>query len=180
MQVVSYEPKYAASVAELLNKYLPFELETAETVEQAGGIRFVCITNEEVIGYVAGYIMENFNEDFPYFHEPLSNLRAIVTNSQSESVYTSHFVVNPAYRKQGIGTKLVSTFMEKAEQVARTIVVVGWVQSDTNTWEAERLFLKHGFHQEVYIERYFEPYEVYCPSCQGMCYCDANILLKSI
>lgn len=178
MQVVSYESKYAARVAELLNKYLPFELETAETVEQAGGIRYICITNEEVIGYVAGYIIEEFSEDFPYFDEPLANLRAIVANSRS--IYTSHFVVHPAYRKQGIGTNLVAAYMKTAEQVAKTVVVVGWVQSDTNTWEAERLFLKHGFHQIVYIKRYFEPYEVYCPSCQGKCYCDANILLKSI
>ena len=130
MQVVLYEEKYAARIADLLNDYLPFEPETAETVEQASGIRFICLDGENVIGYVAGYIIEDIHADFPYFE--------------------------------------------------KTIIVVGWVQSDTNLWEAERLFTKRGCQQIAYIPRYFEPYNVYCPSCQGTCYCDANILVKNV
>lgn len=178
MQVVLYEEKYAARIADLLNDYLPFEPETAETVEQASGIRFICLDGENVIGYVAGYIIEDIHADFPYFEAPLAELHALIT--KGSSIYTSHFVVHPGYRKQGIGTKLVRAFMEAAEQVAKTIIVVGWVQSDTNLWEAERLFTKRGCQQIAYIPRYFEPYNVYCPSCQGTCHCDANILVKNV
>ena len=50
----------------------------------------------------------------------------------------------------------------------------------TNTWDAEKLFLSHNFTDKLYINRYFEPYNVYCPSCQGTCYCDANIVWKIV
>lgn len=179
MQIVPYETIYAALIAALLNEYLPFEPETAETVEQAEGIRYVCLDdNKQVVGYIAGYHIQEFTKDFPYFETPLLPLHATIANGPS--IYTSHFVVHPAYRKQGIGTQLVAAFMEAAQVTSDTIIVVGWVQSDTNIWEAEQLFMKYGFEQAAYIPRYFEPFKVYCPSCQGMCYCDANILVKHV
>ena len=177
MQIRPYESKYAAQIAALLNHYLPFEPESDETVDQAGGVRFLCINEEnEVIGYIAGYIIEAFHTDFPYFNDELNELEHIV--AQNKSVYSSHFVVHPAYRKMGIGSKLVAAYVEAAQKIAQKIVVVGWVQSDTNEWAAEQQFKKQGFSSFKYIPRYFEPYEVDCPSCSGLCYCDAHIFIK--
>lgn len=179
MQVIPYEPKYAQQIATLLNEFLPFQPETTDTVDQAGGIRFICIdAQQKVVGYIAGYMIEDARQEFPYFQATLTPLTILL--EQKSSLYTSHFVVHPLCRKQGIGTKLVTAYMEAAEQVAEAIVVVGWVKSDTNRWDAERLFTNAGCTPTVYIPRYFEPYQVDCPSCQGLCYCDAHILMKTI
>lgn len=179
MQIIPYSFTYAADIAALLNNHLPFEPESAQSVEEAGGIRFLCVNDEnEVIGYIAGYIIENFKSDFPYFNEELQSLAQII--ARGSSMYSSHFVVHPNYRKMGIGTKLVSAYIEAAEKIAKTIVVVGWVQSDTNVWEAEPQFRKHGFSSFKYMPRYFEPFQVDCPSCNGLCYCDADIFIKKL
>lgn len=177
MNIVPYEQKYAAQIAALLNDFLPFELETADTVKQAGGIRYLAVNErDEVVGYIAGYEIMDFKQDFPYFHEELQPLKELVTSDVS--YYTSHFVVHPNERKQGIGTKLVHAYLEAAQPIAKTIITVGWVQSDTNRWAAERQFVAQGFESFIYMPRYFEPYEVDCPSCNGLCYCDAHIFVK--
>lgn len=177
MQILPYEQTYAAQIATLLNDYLPFEPESAQTVEQAGGIRFLCVTDEgEVVGYIAGYEIQQFNQDFPFFQAELAPLAKRVATGTS--FYTSHFVVHPNFRKQGIGGKLVEAYVTAAKQQAQTIVVVGWVQSDTNQWAAERQFTHYGFESFQYMPRYFEPYQVQCPSCNGLCYCDAHIFIK--
>lgn len=177
MQIIPYETSYAEKIATLLNNFLPFEPESADTVEQAGGVRFICINEKnEVIGYIAGYIIEEFKNDFPYFHNELQEIAQIVAHNNC--IYTSHFVVHPDYRKMGIGSKLVSTYIEAANKIANTIIVVGWVQSDNGKWAAEQQFIKHGFSSIKYIDRYFEPYEVECPNCTGLCYCDAHIYIR--
>lgn len=177
MYVKQYEKKYATQIAELLNQYLPFQIETAETIDAANGIRFI-YTNptDEVIGYIAGYFIDSFEQDFPYFIEELADLKKRVHGLPT--LYSSHFVVNPNYRKQGIGQQLVDAYLEASHHVAEKIIVVGWVQSDTNHWAAERQFVQRGFESVIYIPRYFEPYEVDCPSCNGLCYCDAHIFIK--
>ncbi|MEK4627451.1 MAG: GNAT family N-acetyltransferase [Solibacillus sp.] len=177
MQIISYNSNYAEQIATLLNNYLPFEPESAQTVDQADGVRFICVTNtNEVIGYIAGYLIQNFDADFPYYKEELSNLAEYV--SEHLCMYSSHFVVHPNYRNKGIGSKLVTAYVEAAQQIAQSIIVVGWVQSDINKWAAKAQFLKHGFTSFKYMPRYFEPYEVHCPSCGGLCYCDAEIFVK--
>ncbi|OBW59443.1 histone acetyltransferase [Solibacillus silvestris] len=177
MNIYPYEKKYAVQIAALLNDFLPFEPETDNTVDQAGGIRYVSINeHNEVVGYIAGYEIQDFNKEFPYFHEELQSLKEQVTTGIS--YYTSHFVVHPNERKKGIGTNLVRAYLEAAQPIAKTIVTVGWVQSDTNRWAAERQFTTQGFEPFVYMPRYFEPYNVDCPSCKGLCYCDAHIFVK--
>ena len=179
MHILPYKTKYAADIASLLNNYLPFEPESAETVQQAGGIRFLCIDeNEQVIGYIAGYEIESFHKDFPYFQTELQPLAKLIATGTS--FYTSHFVVHPDHRKKGIGTKLVTAYLEALQQITKSIIVVGWVQSDTNQWAAERQFTQQGFESFIYMPRYFEPYEVDCPNCHGMCYCDAHIFVKEV
>lgn len=177
MNVIRYEQRFAAAIATLLNEHLPFQPESEQTVDAAGGIRYVAIIDEKVVGYIAGYEIEQFEQEFPYFEAELQPLRDRMTNT---TIYTSHFVVDPAYRKRGIGSALVAAYMEEAEALAELLVVVGWVQSDTNTWAAEKQFVQAGFQSYRYIERYFEPYNVYCPSCEGTCYCDAHIVVKHV
>ncbi len=176
MQFIKFEASYAASVATLLNEYLPFEPETAETVLEAEGVRYICVDGKDVIGYVAGYLIEDVNNEFPYFKEELKDLRAVI--EKCSTMYTSHFVVHPGYRKKGIGSKLVGLYMDEAKRQSEKIVVVGWVQSDLGLWAAERQFMQYPFEQVAYIERYFEPYAVECPSCGGLCTCDANIVIR--
>ena len=178
MDVIRYEKRFAAAIATLLNEHLPFQPEDEHTVDAAGGIRYVAIIDGQVVGYIAGYEIEQFEQEFPYFEQELQPLRdAITTNT---AIYTSHFVVDPNYRKRGIGTALVAAYMEEAETLAELLVVVGWVQSDTNAWAAEKQFLQAGFTSHRYMKRYFEPYNVHCPSCDGMCYCDAHIVTKRV
>lgn len=177
MKILPYEPKYAAQIAALLNEHLPFEPETAQTVHDAGGLRFIYVNDaDEVVGYIAGYKIKNFNEDFPYFKQALNALKLLVTNDTA--YYTSHFVVHPKARRQGIGRQLVDMYTQAASRIAKTIVTVGWVQSDTNKWAAEQQFAQAGYTPFIYMPRYFEPYEVACPSCHGLCYCDAHIFVK--
>ena len=177
MQVIPYHSKYAAQVAELLNTFLPFEIETADTVEQSGGVRFICVNvDDEVIGYIAGHEIKKFADDFPYFQSELKEIES--TAQKGVTYYSSHFVVNPTYRQQGLGGRLVLAYMQALSEIARAVVAVGWVQSDTGKWAASRQFEQHGFNQVTYIPRYFEAYQVYCPSCAGTCYCDADIWLK--
>ena len=176
MQIIPYEKKYAQKIALLLNTFLPFQIETPQTVDEAGGVRFLCVHEDDVIGYIAGYPITNYSEDFPYFKEQLTDIKQLVT--AGTTYYSSHFVVNPAYRQRGIGTKLVEAYMQAVQKVAKAVVVVGWVQSDTNRWAAQRQFEQQGFMPVVYINRYFEPYDVYCPNCAGTCYCDALIMAK--
>ncbi|MBD8034928.1 MULTISPECIES: GNAT family N-acetyltransferase [Solibacillus] len=177
MNIVPYEIKYAAKIAALLNDYLPFEIENAHTIDQAGGIRYLSLNeHEEVVGYIAGYEIIDFNKDFPYFQNELQFLKERV--SSGTAFYTSHFVVHPNERKKGIGTELLRAYLSAAETIAQTIITVGWVQSDTNRWAAERQFVEQGFEPVIYMPRYFEPYKVDCPSCKGLCYCDAHIFIK--
>lgn len=99
MNIYPYEKKYAAQIAALLNDFLPFEPETADTVNQAGGIRYIAVNElEEVVGYIAGYEILDFNKEFPYFHEELQPLKELVASGIS--YYTSHFVVHPNERKK--------------------------------------------------------------------------------
>lgn len=175
--ILPYEQQYAAQIATLLNDFLPFEPETAETVHKAGGIRFIYVnTEDEVIGYIAGHKIKNYNEDFPYFTKELNGLKLL--SYENTTYYTSHFVVHPDARKQGIGMQLVEMYTTAVSRIAKTIVTVGWVQSDTNRWAAERQFTNAGYKPFLYMPRYFEPYEVACPSCDGLCYCDAHIFIK--
>ena len=177
MKIVPYEIKYAAQIAALLNNYLPFEIETADSIEEAGGIRYLSINErDEVVGYIAGYEITDFYKDFPYFHDELQFLKDRVASGIT--FYTSHFVVHPNERKKGIGTELLRAYLKAAEPIAQTIITVGWVQSDTNRWAAERQFVEQGFEPAIYMPRYFEPYKVDCPSCKGLCYCDAHIFVK--
>lgn len=177
MQVTQYEQRYAAQIAALLQQYLPFEEENAQTIDALGGVRFVVVDNEEVVGFIAGYPIEHYEQQFPYFENRLMKIQQLV--AQGVTYYTSHFVVHPAYRGQGLGTKLVRAYMQQVEQLAHAVVVVGWVQSDIDKWVAERQFMNEQLQSVVYIERYFEPYNVYCPNCAGSCYCDAHIVAKT-
>lgn len=177
MTILPYEQKYAAQIALLLNEHLPFEPETADTVHKAGGIRFLCVNkSNEVIGYIAGHKIKEYEVDFPFFKRELNALKLLTT--QDTTYYTSHFVVHPDERGKGIGTQLVACYTKAVERIAKTIVTVGWVQSDTKHWAAEGQFTKAGYTPFVYMPRYFEPYEVDCPSCQGLCHCDAHIFIK--
>ena len=116
MQVKPYESKYAERVAKLLNDHLPFQEENAETVEQAGGVRYVYIDGEEVVGYIAGYELHNSKEEMPYFEDELHELHQAV--EKKTTYYTSHLVVHPDYRGAGIGRSLVAAYMEKVAQIA--------------------------------------------------------------
>lgn len=179
MTILPYEQQYAAQIADLLNQFLPFEPETAETVHNAFGTRFLCLNDKnEVVGYIAGHLLTDFTEDFPYFYTELQPLRAEVT--AQPAYYTSHFVVHPEARNQGIGSRLVEHYTEAVSKVAKTIVTVGWVQSDMNTWAAQGQFVRAGYASFLYMPRYFEPYNVHCPSCDGLCYCDAHIFIKNV
>lgn len=175
MQIIPYEQQYAAQIAGLLNRYMPFQPEDAKTVHEAGGIRYIAIIDEQVVGYIAGYEMKDINDDFPYFEVELTSLKDQIRSIKA--VYTSHFVVNPNFRMRGIGTLLVKKYVNEAKKIAELIVVVGWVQSDTKKWAAERQFLAQGFTSYRYIHEYFKPYTVYCPNCKGLCHCDAHIVV---
>ena len=176
MSIIKYERRYAKQVADLLNNYLPFQEENEQTIDEAGGVQLLAVEDGEVIGYIAGYAMDDVTIEFPFFHEELELL--LTTLKSGISYYTSHLVVHPNARGKGIGKQLVARYMEAVKQKADVVVVVGWVKSDTNKWDAEKQFMSHGFTHKLYIKRYFEPYNVYCPSCQGTCYCDANIVWK--
>lgn len=177
MHIIPYEKQYAERIAVLLNTFLPFQPEAAQTIDDAGGVRFLCVHDQNVIGYIAGYPITDYNEDFPFFEEELVAIQQLVDTGTT--YYSSHFVVNPAYRQRGIGTKLVEAYLQAVKSVAKAVVVVGWVQSDTKRWAAQKQFEQQGFTSVVYIDRYFEPYDVYCPNCAGTCYCDAHIFTKS-
>jgi len=168
-----FEQQDAAAIADLLNRYLPFQEENEETVRAADGIRFICEDNGQIIGYIAGIEVANTYEEMPYFTEQLAALHEKAASCKT--VYTTHLVVHPAYRGAGIGRQLVATYMEEVKRQADLLIVVGWVQSDTGIWDAEGLFVKAGLKPFQYIERYFEAYQVYCPNCKGSCYCDAHI-----
>lgn len=174
MKIIAYERQYAKQVADLLNNYLPFQEENEQTIDEAGGVQLLAVEDGEVVGYIAGYVIKDVSEEFPYFEEELQPLLTVLR--KGVSYYTSHLVVHPKARGKGIGKKLVASYMDAVKQNADVIVVVGWVKSDTNTWDAEKQIMAHGFTNKLYMKRYFEPYNVYCPSCAGMCYCDANIV----
>ncbi len=176
MTIIKFERQYAKQVADLLNNYLPFEEENEQTINEAGGVQLLAVEDGEVIGYIAGYAIKDVGEEFPYFEEELQPLLTVLR--EKESYYTSHLVVHPKARGKGIGKQLVAGYMEAVVQRADIVVVVGWVKSDTNTWDAEKLFMAHDFTNKLYMKRYFEPYNVYCPNCAGTCYCDANIVWK--
>ena len=176
MQVKLFEARYAQKIATLLNNYLPFEEENENTVLQAGGIQYICVDNDEVIGYIAGYLIEDARNEFPYFEQELTQLRLVTT--EKATFYTSHLVVNPNYRGQGIGRALVEAYDKAAKEQAEAVISVGWVKSDTNSWDAEKLFATFGLSRFIYIDEYFKPYDVYCPSCDGRCVCDADIYYK--
>ena len=177
MDIISYEQQYAKQVAELLNNYLPFQEESEQTIDEAGGVQLLAVEDGEVIGYMAGYAMKDVSEEFPYFEDELAPLLTVVR--EEVSFYTSHLVVHPKARGKGIGKQLVASYMNEVKKQADAVVVVGWVKSDTNMWDAEKQFMAHGFPHKLYMKRYFEPYNVYCPSCDGTCYCDANIVWKT-
>ena len=174
MKIIAYERQYAKQVADLLNNFLPFQEENEQTIDEAGGVQLLAVEDGEVIGYIAGYAIKDVSEEFPYFEEELQPL--LTDLRKGVSYYTSHLVVHPKARGKGIGKQLVASYMDAVKQNADVIVVVGWVKSDTNTWDAEKQFMAHGFTNKLYMKRYFEPYNVYCPSCAGTCYCDANIV----
>ena len=176
MQVKLFEPRYAQAVATLLNNFLPFEEENEQTILQAGGIQYIAVDEEEVIGYIAGYFIEDAHNEFPYFEQKLLSLRTI--SEAKATYYTSHLVVNPSYRGQGIGRTLVEAYNQAVQKQADAMISVGWVKSDTNHWDAEKLFKKIGLSRYIYINEYFKPYNVYCPSCDGVCFCDADIYYK--
>ena len=173
MNIIPYTSHYAEQIATLLNRFLPFEPENAATVEAAGGIRFLCVEDEQIIGYIAGYTIEKSTEEFPYFGDVLQPLHEKI--AAKSTLYSSHFVVHPNFRQRGIGKALVQAYMDAAKAQVEAVVVVGWVQSDTAQWAAKRQFLAYPFVREAYIARYFERYEVYCPNCNGTCFCDADI-----
>ena len=173
MQVKLYEAQYAERVAKLLNEHLPFQEENAQTVQEAGGVRYVYIDGEEVVGYIAGYELQNSKEEMPYFEDELHEIHQVA--EKKTTFYTSHLVVHPDYRGAGIGRSLVAAYMEKVAQIAEVLIAVGWVKSDTGKWDAEKLFASFGLEPFRYIPQYFKPYEVYCPSCNALCYCDAHI-----
>lgn len=105
MNIYPYEKKYGVQIAVLLNDFLPFEPETADTVDQAGGIRYIAVNElDEVVGYIAGYEILDFNKEFPYFHEELQSLKGLVESGIS--YYTSHFVVHPNERKKELEQSL--------------------------------------------------------------------------
>lgn len=176
MQVKLFEARYAQKIATLLNNYLPFEEENENTVLQAGGIQYICVDGEEVIGYIAGYLIEDARNELPYFESELTQLRSIIT--EKTTFYTSHLVVNPDYRGQGIGRALVEAYDNAVKEQADAVISVGWVKSDTNSWDAEKLFANIGLSRFIYIHEYFKPYDVYCPSCDWRCICDADIYYK--
>ncbi len=178
MAIREYGRQYAKQVADLLTNYLPFEEENEQTINEAGGVQLLAVEDEKVIGYIAGYKMDDTSVEFPYFNEKLAPL--LTTLKEGRSYYTSHLVVHPKARGKGIGKQLVARYMEEVEKRADVVVVVGWVKSDTNKWDAEKQFMEYGFTDKLYIKRYFEPYDVYCPSCAGTCYCDASIVWKII
>ena len=176
MFIKELQQKQAIEVAQLLNDFLPFEEESEKTINEAGGIQLVAIENEEIIGYIAGVHVEKFEQAFPY---DFPQLQTVAEDFEGgKTFYTSHLVVHPKMRGKGIGTKLVKQYMEKVQHEAERLVVVGWVKSDTKMWDAEKQFKAHQFEREIFIPQYFEPYNVYCPNCNGKCICDATILYK--
>ncbi|HWK21985.1 MAG TPA: GNAT family N-acetyltransferase [Ureibacillus sp.] len=176
MQVKLYESQYAERVATLLNEHLPFQEENALTVDEAGGVRYVYVDGEEVIGYIAGFKPQNLKEEMPYFEDELYEIHRVA--AQKLTFYTSHLVVHPDYRGAGIGRSLVAAYMEKVSLIAEVLITVGWVKSDTGKWDAEKLFASFGLEPLCYVPQYFKPYEVYCPSCKALCYCDSHIFWK--
>lgn len=173
MHVKPYESQYAERVATLLNEHLPFQEENTATIEEAGGVRYVYVDGEQVIGYIAGFELQNSKEEMPYFEEELYEIHQVA--KKKTTFYTSHLVVHPDYRGAGIGRSLVTAYMEKVAQIADVVIVVGWVKSDTGKWDAEKLFADFGLEPFRYIPQFFKPYEVYCPNCKALCYCDAHI-----
>lgn len=168
-----FEQRDAIQIAHLLNRYLPFEEENEDTVKAAHGIRFVCESEGELVGYIAGIIMNDSYDEMPYYREELAALHEKAACCRT--VYTTHLVVHPHFRGAGIGRKLVDAYMAEVKQQAELLIVVGWVQSDTGLWDAEGLFVRAGLKPFMYINHYFEPYKVYCPNCAAICYCDAHI-----
>jgi predicted N-acetyltransferase YhbS len=167
------EKKDAEQVANLLNNFLPFQPETEQTILSAKGIQLVYEHEQEIVGYIAGIVLHDSYAEMPYYEALLQPLHE--TAKKEVTYYTTHLVVHPTMRGQGVGNQLVNTYLKAVKQVATFLIVVGWVQSDVNRWTAEKLFVQAGLTPFVYIPRYFEPYNVYCPNCQGTCYCDAHI-----
>ena len=163
----------AVQIAHLLNCYLPFEEENEETIKKAEGIRYVCEDKGQIIGYIAGITLSNSYDEMPYHQLELQALHDKAAHYKT--IYTTHLVVHPDYRGAGIGCQLVDAYMTEVKKQAQLLIVVGWVKSDSGRWDAERLFTKVGLKSFCYISRYFEAYNVYCPNCSGVCYCDAHI-----
>lgn len=178
MDIKKLEHTFASEVATLLNEHLPFEEENEQTILQAGGIQLIALVDDKVVGYIAGYEIQQVTKEFPHFHEELAPL--LKTLQTPKSYYTSHLVVHPDARGMGIGKALVNTYMDAVKLCANALVVVGWVKSDTNSWDAEKLFAAHQFPHKLYLKNYFEPYDVYCPNCAGRCICDAHIFYKML
>ena len=88
MQVKPYEAQYAERVAKLLNEHLPFQEENAVTVEEAGGVRYVYIDGEEVVGYIAGYELQNSKEEMPYFEDELYEIHQVAAE-KNDFLYKS-------------------------------------------------------------------------------------------
>ena len=55
MNIKKLEATYASQVATLLNEHLPFEEENEQTILQAGGIQLIALVDDKVVGYIAGY-----------------------------------------------------------------------------------------------------------------------------
>lgn len=173
MFIRKFNAQDAEKIAVLLNEHLPFQEESAQTVLDADGIRYVCEYEDKIIGYIAGIELNDSREEMPFFERELLTLHEKVR--MKKTMYTTYLVVHPAFRGQRIGRQLVEAYMGEVKRMAQLLIVVGWVQSDTNRWDAERLFTSTGLKPYRYIRRYFEPYHVYCPNCNGNCYCDAHI-----
>ena len=178
MDIRKLEATYASEVATLLNEHLPFEEENEQTILQADGIQLMALVDDKVVGYIAGYEIKQVKKEFPYFQKELTPL--LETLQAPKSYYTSHLVVHPDARGMGIGKALVDAYMDAVKRYANALVVVGWVKSDTNSWDAEKLFAAHHFTHKLYMKQYFEPFDVYCPNCAGRCICDAHIFYKSV
>ncbi|OCA87807.1 hypothetical protein A8F94_08160 [Bacillus sp. FJAT-27225] len=169
-----------SQIATLLNNYLSFGNANERNLIKLCNSRYTLCAeiNQKVIGYISSKEVINIEEDLNYNRKFIDAFNMARMNSKKEAIYITHMVVDPIFRKKGIGNKLLKFILREGHD--KQFVAVGWVTP--NGWNAKTIFLDNGFEIISKEERFWYSTEnvitAYCPYCGEVCTCSAVLSFK--